>query len=248
MKWFLLSLLAVALPVSAHTKKNTRQVLVISGMTSEGNIAAGPGVISVLSGGSPEILQTVLAGIDPSTVSAVISFGVGGGTNSKMKSGNVNIGTGVVDVETGAALPTDPTLTAEILAALKGSGLKVRSGIEAVVDNNQDGYSASQKAAIGAKTGSLAVDNESMVSAQWAVANGLPYAIIRTVDDPQSLTLPPAALIPLNADGTPNYDAVMQSIWDDPGQLPALIEVAFDESEALSSLQWCADLVNLGGL
>jgi adenosylhomocysteine nucleosidase len=249
MKGLLLSLLVLSLPLQAKTTKTTsRQVLVISGMDSEGEIAQGTGVLSVLSGGSPATLQAALAKVDPSTISAVISFGVGGGTNSALYPGDIVIGSGVVEVETGRSLPTDKALNAKIISELQNSGLWVYEGMAAVVETNNLGYTSAQKASIGEKFNALEVDNESMVAAQWADANGLPYAIIRSVDDPQSLTLPPAALQALNSDGSIDLQAVLQSIEQDPGQIPALVEVAYDEESALWSLGTVTNYVSLGGL
>ena len=86
-------------------------------------------------------------------------------------------------------------------------------------------------------TSSVAVDMESHVAAEAAEAHGLPFAACRVILDPAHRALPPAALIDLRPDGTPDVAAVLRSVIRHPRQLPALLNVAADARAARLALR-----------
>jgi adenosylhomocysteine nucleosidase len=55
--------------------------------------------------------------------------------------------------------------------------------------------------------------------------------------DPAHRALPPAALVNLRLDGTPDVVAVLRSVISQPRQLPALIRVAADARAAQLALR-----------
>jgi hypothetical protein len=69
-----------------------------------------------------------------------------------------------------------------------------------------------------------------------AQAHGLPFAACRVIIDPP-IALPPAALVNLRPDGTPDVAAVLRSVIRQPGQLPALLRVAADARAAQLALR-----------
>src|SRR4051812_41065064 len=86
------------------------KVLVVSGMSSEGKIALGnSNVVSVLSGGSLDVLNSRLAVIDPSQIQAVVSFGVAGGLNPYVRAGDVVLADSVL-TDAGVSFFTDTKL------------------------------------------------------------------------------------------------------------------------------------------
>jgi hypothetical protein len=56
-----------------------------------------------------------------------------------------------------------------------------------------------------------------------AEAHGLPFAACGVIIDPAHRVLPPAALVNLRPDGTPDIAAVLRSVIRQPYQLPALL-------------------------
>ena len=52
-----------------------------------------------------------------------------------------------------------------------------------------------------------------------------------------TISLPAAALLPLQSDGSPDGDAIFKSLLADPLQLGPLIELAFQQGKALSVLK-----------
>jgi adenosylhomocysteine nucleosidase len=60
--------------------------------------------------------------------------------------------------------------------------------------------------------------------------------VLRTVADPASRELPPAALIPLSQDGTPALRRVVTEVLRRPRQIGALFGLARETRQALSAL------------
>jgi adenosylhomocysteine nucleosidase len=222
-----------------------RQVLVVSGMSGEGKIAAGTNVVSILSGGDPVVLETSLKNIDPSTLRAVVSFGVAGGLAAPLNPADVVIANSVTDAG-GAIYPVDARLLQQIEASLQAHNIIFHEGAD--YGSATEILDASAKQAMGAQTNTQSVDMESQVAAAWAQANHLPFAMLRTISDPQSLTVPAIASQALNPDGSINYGAVIGDLQQHPGDLGPLLEVSKDTQAALKVLQTCRNAVDLGTL
>jgi adenosylhomocysteine nucleosidase len=85
-------------------------------------------------------------------------------------------------------------------------------------------------------TGALAVDMESAIVARAADAAGIPFLVLRTIADPATRRLPPAALIPLSEDGTPALGRVLSEVLRRPRQIAALFGLARETRQALTAL------------
>ena len=85
-------------------------------------------------------------------------------------------------------------------------------------------------------TGTVAVDMESHIAARIAAAHGVPFAACRVIIDPAERTLPPAALVGMRSDGTPDVLAVIRSLVRQPQQVFALLRVVADARAARSAL------------
>ena len=82
----------------------------------------------------------------------------------------------------------------------------------------------------------VAVDMESHIAARVAAAHGVPFAACRVIINPAQRTLPPAALVGIRADGTPDPLAVLRSVMRQPSQIPALLCVIADATAARAAL------------
>ncbi len=82
-----------------------------------------------------------------------------------------------------------------------------------------------------------AVDNETDIAKALAVQLNLPFVLQRVVLDTADQSLPPAALLPLNPDGTPNAIATAWSVIRHPMQIPALIRLATQQAKAFEVLK-----------
>src|ERR1700716_3843723 len=81
---------------SAGNPIDSRPVLIVTGLVQEARIAAGPGLTVICSSRDPRQLRSLLAGFDPLSVRGVISFGVAGGLDPALKSGDVVVATEVM--------------------------------------------------------------------------------------------------------------------------------------------------------
>src|SRR5689334_2196235 len=74
-------------------ESGNRPILAVTGLAMEARIAAGPGVEVVCSGCDPARLRLLLAKLAPRRYSAVISFGVSGALDPRLKPGDIVVGT-----------------------------------------------------------------------------------------------------------------------------------------------------------
>jgi len=126
--------------VSAGNSIDPRPVLIVTGLVQEARIAAGPGMTVICSSSDPQQLRALLTVFDPSTIRGVISFGVAGGLDPTLKSGDVVVATEVLAGDTRwlAGLALNNYKGAELLAGITryytfpenlfiGSGEKTRA-------------------------------------------------------------------------------------------------------------------------
>jgi adenosylhomocysteine nucleosidase len=163
-----------------------RPVLIVTGLVQEARIAAGPGMTVICSSSDPQQLRALLTVFDPATIRGVISFGVAGGLDPTLKSGDVVVAT---EVLAGAGRWLAGFSFSEDLIA--GVGLGRRRVVRGLLAGAEELVSARHvKAALHSETGAAAVDMESHIAADYAAKARLPFAAVRVISDPASRALP----------------------------------------------------------
>jgi hopanoid-associated phosphorylase len=203
-------------------------VIAVTGLAFEARIAAGPGV-NVLC--ATERLR-LLEWIERSTAyecSGIISFGIAGGLDRSLSPGDWVVASSVI-TDTGQ-FPADPSWARRLLSMVPGSIHAAISGVDAPLANPV------AKLRLHQSHGTVAVDMESHVAARIAAARNLPFAACRVILDPASRRLPPAALVPLCRDGTPDLGGVLRSLARDPMQVCGLLRIIVDAWSAWSALK-----------
>jgi adenosylhomocysteine nucleosidase len=157
-------------------------------------------------------------------VDGLLSFGLAGGLDPALRAGDIVVPASVREGEHVHA--TDP-----VLAARFG---RPRGVLLAVGDVVAD---AAEKAALFAATGALAIDLESGAVARVAARHGVAFAGLRAISDPAGSTLPPAALLALDRQGSIVVLRVLAAVARHPGQVPALIALARDAAAARTALR-----------
>jgi len=192
------------------------RVIAVTSLALEARIALGPGVSVICQQGAQ--LSSALAAAVEHGVAGVISFGIAGGLAPDLVAGDWIVGAAVSAGR--EHFPTDRAWARKLLEALPGARHADIVGAAAPVASSAD------KRRLHAQTGAAVVDTESHIAARIAAARGVPFAVCRTVIDAVDMDLPPAAMVGLHHDGTPDLLAVLRSVARQPGQLPALVRTA----------------------
>jgi adenosylhomocysteine nucleosidase len=207
-------------------KVDPRPVLIVTGLIQEARIASGPGMTVICSSSDPQQLRALLTVFDPTTIKGVISFGVAGGLDPTLKSGDVVVATEVLagDARWLAGL----SLNEDLIASMGRL-----AGAEQVVAARH------VKEALHLETGAAAVDMESHIAAEYAANAGLPFAALRVVSDPAHRALPPLAMAAIKPNGDIDLRKVLRSVARNPRTLRDLVTTGIDFNRALKSLRGC---------
>lgn len=212
-------------------------LLAVVGMRAEAALLP-PGTRVVVSGGDPTRLRALLEAVGPE-ITAVLSFGIAGGLDPSLRSGDLVVATRVRAV---AGAWAADVVWATALAQASGARLGVVAGAAAVV------AAPAAKRSVRIMTDGLAVDLESAAVGAFAAARGLPFAVLRAVADTAVEVLPRAATHGLTPDGRPAPGRVLLALLRRPGEFPALLQVARQSRTALAALGRAArDLPGLPG-
>ncbi len=214
-----------------------RPVLIVTGLAQEARIAAGPGKTVICSSSDPSQLRALLKVFDPRSIRGVISFGVAGGLDPALRTGDVVIASDVIagDERWPAAHDFSRSLIGGLDERRVNRGSLV--GVEEVIATP-----AGKKALRGA-TGAAACDMESHIAADYAKKTDLPFAAIRVISDPATRALPAIATNAIKPDGNIDLVKVMRGLARNPLTLNALVATGRDFNRALQSLRGCRGLL-----
>jgi adenosylhomocysteine nucleosidase len=216
-----------------------RPILIVTGLVQEARIAAGPGMAVICSSSSPTQLRALLTVVDPESIRGVISFGVAGGLDPSLRSGDVVVATEVLagDACWGAGL----SLSEDLIDRLTSGRRRVVRGRLAGAEEVVTGRSC--KAALHSETGAAAVDMESHIAAAYAAEADLPFAALRVISDPAHRALPALAREAIKPNGQIDVATILRGVVRNPGTLRALVSTGIDFNRALRSLRVSRDFL-----
>jgi adenosylhomocysteine nucleosidase len=219
-----------------------RPILIVTGLVQEARIAAGPGMAVICSSSDPQQLRALLTVFDPTTIRGVVSFGVAGGLDPSLKSGDVVVATEVMSGD--ARWLAGLSLTEEQIAGIAlGRRRVVRGGLAGV---EEVVVAQACKAALRSVTGAAAVDMESHIAAAYAAEHDLPFAALRVISDPATRALPALARAAIKPNGDIDLRTILRGVVRNPRALRALVSTGLDFNRALKSLRGCRGFL-LGG-
>jgi len=212
-----------------------RPVLIVTGLVQEARIAAGPGMIVICSSSDPKQLRQLLATLDSTAFRGVISFGVAGGLDPSLKSGDVVVATEVLSGDTRflAGLALNEEIIARAALRRRRVVRGYLAGVERVIE------ATACKAALHSETGAAAVDMESHIAAAYAAEAGLPFAALRVIADPATRALPAIAKNAIKPNGDIDLRKVLGGVARNPFALRGLVSTGIDFNRALRSLRGC---------
>ena len=209
---------------------NLATVLCTSGLAAEARIARAAGFPTVVGAGdrsrTAALVETAVG-----TANCLVSFGIAGGLAPELRAGDIVLSTEVLS-DSGRWQATDPIFRTRV--ARLASAIGAFEG--PVLGTSRIMSGTAEKRRTWAETGALAVDLESDVVACIAASSGIPFVVARTIADTAYRALPPAALIPLAEDGTPQLARVLASVLRRPRQVAALVGLARETRAALAAL------------
>jgi len=219
-------------------RSDRRPVLAVTGLALEARIAAGDHVETLVGAGNRETLTRSIEDAIARGARGVISFGVAGGLDPRLRSGTWLVASAVRATST--RWTCDPTWTALLCERLQSAQLVDLLAVDDVVAD------AASKRDLRQRSGAAAVDTESHIAAAIAAAHQVPFAAFRVVVDRAARDLPAAASLALRADGTVSGRSVLRSIARRPMQIPALVATALDARIAFAALSRGRRLLGAG--
>lgn len=158
----------------------------------------------------------------------LMSFGLAGGLDPRLRPGDVLRPNAIVDAASGAVV--------------EARGPSAGTAIQRLVQTDHIVATPAAKAALRDRCAAEAVDMESYAVAEVARACGLAFVVLRAVGDAYDRALPPAALAATRPDGGLALGGVLASLLRRPGQLPALLALGRDADLGLARLKALAPM------
>jgi len=212
-------------------------VLIVCGLKREAAILAGPGRAMIC--GDATTLRAGLAEAAALRPSLVVSWGLCGGLDPRLRPGDLILGAEVVSND--AAVRTDETVTASLARRLVDAGAAV--AVERVAAADAPVLTAGAKAELRRATGAATVDMESLTAGRFALEQRIPFATLRAVADPAERDLPPLVLKAVDSNGRINAVALIGGLIRSPGQFTGLCAAALDSRAAFQALNRCRGLL-----
>jgi adenosylhomocysteine nucleosidase len=211
--------------------------VIVCGLKREAAILAGPGRTAFC--GDASTLRARLSEAASLRPSLVISWGLCGGLDPRLRPGDLILGSEVVSDD--GAVKTDEAVTASLAQRLLSAGAHVV--VERFAASDAPIVTVAAKADLRRRADAAAVDMESLIAGRYALNQRVPFAILRAVADPAERSLPPLALKAVASDGGVNVQAVIGELIRSPRQLAALRALAADSRAAFQALKRCGSLL-----
>jgi adenosylhomocysteine nucleosidase len=212
-------------------------VLIVCGLKREAAILAGPGRTTLC--GDASTLRARLAEAESLRPSLVVSWGLCGGLDPRLRPGDLILGAEVVSGE--GAVRANEAVTSSLAQRLGSAGACVV--VERLAASEAPVLSAAAKAELRRATGAAGVDMESLIAGQFALEQRTPFAILRAVADPAERDLPPLVLRAVDSDGGVDAVAIINELIRSPSQFAGLRALAADSRVAFQALKRCRSLL-----
>ena len=212
-------------------------VVIVSGLRREAAILAGPGRLSIC--GDATTLRAKLAQAAGLRPQLVMSWGVCGGLDPRLRPGDIVVGAEVASDE--GSIRTDEAVRSWLERRLIDAGARVV--VERLAAADAPVLTVPAKAELRGATGAAAVDMESLMAGRFALERRAPFAILRAVADPADRDLPPLVLKAVDCDGRINIGSVLGELIRFPGQFTGLLAAARDSKAAFRALTRCRGLL-----
>lgn len=204
---------------------DVKAVVAVVGLAIEARIAGAPAMIAEGDRTAFYLRDAIRHG-----ARGIISFGVCGGLDPKLRPGHIVIASSVFAAKD-EAYPADLPWAEELIRMIPGASYSAIAGVASPMT------SLEERRDFHGITGAVAADMESQIVARIASELRIPFAVCRVVLNPAHRKLPRAALIDIGPAGKPELRKIGRSLVQDPGQLPGLGRLAVDSVMAVMALR-----------
>jgi adenosylhomocysteine nucleosidase len=206
----------------------------VAGFRAEAGVLRRLDVTVAFSGGSAERARSEAERLLSEGAAALVSFGFAGGLAPGLQPGDLLLPQTVFSAGL-ASWSVDPVWRERVHARLARGGFEPKAG--ALAGSERIVATASDKRALFAAVGALAVDMESHAVAAAAAEAKIPFLVLRAVADPADQVIPQVAREALRPDGRIRVRATFGGLFREPGELIALLRLARQSALALASLR-----------
>jgi adenosylhomocysteine nucleosidase len=163
---------------------------------------------------------------------ALLSFGIAGGLDSRLRPGSIVLAEAVV-TEHDECFITDPAWRDRLHACIRGGGV----WLGRLLGSDRPLLSTSAKQEVASRFAAVAVDMESQTIGRMAQQAGVPFMAMRAVADPAERVIPEWLVTTIDTKGKPRLSVVAKGALAHPWDVPRLRTLARDQRAALRALR-----------
>ena len=183
------------------------------------------------SGPGPDRVSVACNDLNNDKITGIVSFGIAGGMDPKLRSGSVLLPKAVVTAD-GAFFQTDDTWRRSVAKNWPVAREQSRQlGVNKLIK------STDEKMQLFQATGAHALDMESHVIAAYAKKRGIPFLILRSIADSAKDTVPEIALAGMNKNGRATALSLLRKLIQHPSSLTQVAKLAYSSNTAMRALK-----------
>jgi hopanoid-associated phosphorylase len=203
---------------------------VVTGLQSEAKLVADLPLRVVSGGGRAAVTRRKVDDLIAQGARGLISFGIGGGLDPALRTGDLVVSATVVDAD-GRHYAGSPVWLERALNLLPSSAAGHVYASDHIVETTADKYR------LFSRHGALLADMESHHMARAAEAHGLPFLVIRAVSDTAQETLPAGLSAGVDDDGGTLILPVLAGLITGRLGLAAVMQAGRSAGQALRALR-----------
>jgi len=216
--------------------RGTVMLGVVTGLQSEARLVAGLPLRVVSGGGQAEATRHKIDALIAQGVSGLISFGIAGGLDPALRTGDLVISATVVDAA-GRHYAGSPAWLERALGLLPSCAAGHVYASDRIVETT------AEKHRLFTTFDALAADMESHHVARAAERYGLPFLVIRAVSDTAGETLPAGLAAGVDADGGTRILPILAGLGTGRLGLAAVMQAGRSAGKALKALKQARPLL-----
>lgn len=203
---------------------------VVTGLRSEAKLVAGLPLRVISGGGRADVTRRKIDTLIAQGVTGLISFGIGGGLDPALRTGDLVISATVVDAE-GRHYAGSLAWLQQALGLLPASAAGHVYASDRIVETT------AEKRRLFTTHNALAADMESHHMARAAEARDLPFLVIRAVSDTAGETLPAGLAAGVDEDGGTRVLPILAGLVTGRLGLAAVMQAGRSAGKALQALK-----------